>query len=117
MIIVFADDQTVEVLPDIGSVRAECEAVDVESGAFQFFDELGRGLRPRFVTPVSRTPLLFGIGMVSGGNFELDLDERDDGSAFATALANAVVIEPNPWFTTIEDLASFVTENRKRAKP
>src|SRR4029453_14733831 len=75
MIIESADDQTVAVLADMESVRAECEAVDVESGAFQFFDELGRGLRPRFVTPVSRTPLLFGIGMVSGGNFELDLDE------------------------------------------
>ena len=115
MIIVFADDQTVAVLADMESVRAECEAVDVESGAFQFFDELGRSLTPRFVTPVRRTPLLFGIGMVGGGDFELDLNEHDDASAFETALANAVVIETNPWFATIADLATHVAENRRKA--
>jgi hypothetical protein len=34
MIIVFADDQTVGVFPDIISVRTECEAVDVEDGEY-----------------------------------------------------------------------------------
>jgi hypothetical protein len=116
MIIVFADDQTVEVLPDIEAVRAECEAVDVESGAFQFFDELGRSLKPRFISPVRRTPLVFGIGLVGGGNFELDLDAQDQGSAFEKALENALAIEPNPWFETIADLASHVAENCKERK-
>jgi hypothetical protein len=116
MIIVFADDQTVSVLPDIESVWAECEAVDVESGEFQFFDELGRSLRPRFVAPVRRTPLLFGIGLVGGGHFELDLDSEVQGSAFEKALENALAIEPNPWFETIADLRSYVAENRKVRK-
>ena len=116
MIIVFADDQTVSVFPDIESVRAECEAVDVESGEFHFFDEFGRSLKPRFISPVRRTRLLFGIGLVGGGNFELDLDEEDQGSAFETALAKVVAIEPNPWFATIADLANHVAENRKKAK-
>ena len=114
MIIVFADDQTVTVLPDIESVRADCEAIDVEEGAFRFFDELGRSLVPRFIAPVRRTSLLFGIKLVGGGNFELDLDPQDQGSAFETSLANVVAIEPNRWFATIGDLASYVAENRKR---
>ena len=114
MIIVFADDQTVTVLPGIESVRGECEAIDVESGEFRFFDELGRRLIPRFTTPVRHTSLPFGIELVGGGDFELDLDSNDQGSAFESSLANAVEIEPNRWFATIADLASHVAENRKR---
>ena len=113
MIIVFAEDQTVSVYPDIESVQGECEAIDVEEGAFSFFDELGRRLIPRFTAPVSRSPLLFGIGLVGGGSFELDLDPEDQ-SAFEASLANAVAIEPNRWFATIADLASYVAENRKK---
>ena len=116
MIIVFADDQTVQVLPDMASVRGECEAVDVESGTFRFFDELGRSLIPRFTAPVKWSSLLFGIKLVGGGNFELDLDPDDQGSAFEASLANVVAIEPNRWFATIPDLVSYVAENRKRRK-
>ena len=112
MIIVFAEDQTVSVFPDMASVQAECEAIDVEEGAFRFFDELGRPLVPRFITPVRRSPALFGVGLVGGGSFELDLDPEDQ-SAFETSLANAVAIEPNRWFATLGDLGRYVAENRK----
>jgi hypothetical protein len=46
MIIVFADDQTVGVFPNIEFVRTACEAVDVEDGVYSFFDEHGRRLVP-----------------------------------------------------------------------
>ncbi len=52
---------------------------------FVSFDELGRPLVPRFITPVRRSPALFGVGLVGGGNFELDLDSEDQ-SAFETSL-------------------------------
>ena len=114
MIIIFADDQTVTVLPDISSVRAECEAIDVEEGAYRFFDDQGRSLVPRFIAPVRRTSLPFGTKLVGGGNFELDLDPQDEGSAFETSVANVVAIEPNRWFATIADLARYVAENRRK---
>ena len=114
MILVFADDQTLTVLPDISAVRVECETVDVEEGTYRFFDELGRTLKPRFTSPVRRSSLLFGIQVVGGGNFELDVDPEDDGSNFDKSVANAVVIEPNRWFATIEEMAHHVAENRKR---
>ena len=114
MIIFFADDQTVSVLPDISSVRSECEAIDVEEGAFRFFDDLGRSLVPRFIAPVRRTSLPFGISLVGGGNFELDLDPQDDGSAFGTSVAAVLVIEPNRWFSTVADLARYVADNRTK---
>ena len=79
---------------------------------FVSFDELGRPLVPRFITPVRRSPALFGVGLVGGGNFELDLDSEDQ-SAFETSLANAVAIEPNRWFATLGDLGRYVAENRK----
>ena len=114
MILVFADDQTVTVLPDISAVRAECETVDVEEGTYRFFDELGRTLIPRFTSRVRRSSLLFGITIVGGGNFELDVDPHDDGSNFDKSVANAVAIEPNRWFGTIEEMAHYIAENRKR---
>ena len=49
MIIVFNDDQTVQVFSDISSVRGDCEAIDVEEGAFEFFDEYGRRLKPQMI--------------------------------------------------------------------
>ena len=113
MIIVFAEDQTVSVFPDFASVRRECEAIDVEEGAYRFFDKLGRRLVPRFITPVSRSRSLFGVRLVGGGNFELDLDPEDK-SAFETSLANVIGIVPNRWFATIQDLSRYVAENRER---
>ena len=105
------------VLPDIVSVRRECEGVDVEDGVYRFFDELGRRLVPRFIGPVERRSLLFGaIKSVGGGNFELELDPQDQGSAFETSLANVVAIEPNQRFATIADLARYVAENRARER-
>jgi hypothetical protein len=99
MIIVFADDQTVTVLPAIASVRRECEAVDVEDGVYRFFDEMGRRLIPRFIAPVERRSLLFGaIKSIGSGNFELELDPQDQGSAFETSIASVVAINPNPRF-------------------
>ena len=115
MIIVFADDQTVSVFPDLVSVQGECEAIDVEEGAFRFFDEMGRRLVPRFISPVRRSPSLFGISQIGGGNFELDLDPEDQTS-FETSLSQAVVIEPNRWFATLEELGRCVAENRNRKK-
>ncbi|HZE71981.1 MAG TPA: hypothetical protein VE135_20920 [Pyrinomonadaceae bacterium] len=115
MIIVFADDHTVAVLPDIVSVRRECEAVDEENGVYCFFDELGRRLVPRFIAPVQRKSLFFGVlKSVGGGDFELELDPQPQGPAFETSLANVVAIDQNPRFATVADLARHVAENRRR---
>ena len=115
MIIVFVDDQTVIALPDLASVRRECEAVDVENGVFTFFDELGRRMVPIFIKPVSRTSLFFGaFKLVGGGNFELELDDQDDGSAFEKAIASDVAIEANPRFESVTDLARYVSDNRRQ---
>jgi len=115
MIIVFAEDQTVSVFPDVDSVRRECETVDVEKGVYSFFDEFGRHLLPRWTAPVQRKGGLFGwMGSVGGGSFELELNLQDNGLAFQTSMANVVAMEPNRMFETIADLARLVAENRGR---
>jgi len=115
MIIVFAEDQTVAVLPDLDSVRRECETVDVENGVYRFFDDLGRHLLPRWTAPVERRSLLFRwIGSVGGGSFDLEVDPQDEGSAFQSSLADVVAIVPNPTFETIADLARHVAEHQRR---
>jgi len=113
MIIVFNEDQTVFVCPNISSVRTECETVDVEDGVYRFFDEGGRRLIPRFTLPVKRSKLIFGT-LVGGGSFELDLDPQDDGSCFDAALADAVGMETTVSFRSLADLALFVEENRRQ---
>src|SRR6266550_2353467 len=112
MIIVFAEDQTVAVLPDLDSVRTQCETVDVENGVYRFFDDLGRQLMPRWIAPVERTSILGKIKLVGGGEFELELDPQDQGSAFETSLERVVAIEPNPLFETVAELARQVAANR-----
>ena len=115
MIIVFAEDQTVAVLPDMDSVRRECEMVDVENGVYRFFDKSGRRLLPRWSIPVERRFLLFRpLESADCGSFELELDPHDDGSAFQASLANVVAIEPNTMFETIADLARHVADNHRR---
>jgi len=114
MIIVFNEDQTVFVCPDISSVRTECETVDVEDGVYRFFDEGGRRLIPRFTLPVKRSQLIFGTRLVGGGSFELDLDPHDDGSSFDAALAKAVGIELTELVRSLADFALFVVENRRQ---
>jgi len=113
MIIVFTDDQTVSVFPDVASVQVECEGIDVEEGIYRFFDELGRSLVPRWITPMQKNSWLFGIESVGGGLFELVLDPEDH-SAFETSLAKTVAIEPNRLFATVSDLANYVAANRAR---
>jgi hypothetical protein len=113
MIIVFSDDQTVSVLPDIDSVRRECEAADVEDGVYRFFDESGRQLLVHWISFVERRSLFGGNESVGGGRFELELDPKDDGSGFEVSLSNVVALAPNPTFETIEDLADYVSANRR----
>ena len=112
MIVVFADDRTVTVLPDVVAVRTHCEAVDVEDGVYQFFDDKGRRLIPRMVVPVERTSLPFGIKLVGNGDFDLELAPTADDGAFDELLASAVDIEPNQWFATKSDLARHVSNRR-----
>jgi hypothetical protein len=89
--------------------------VDVEDGVYRFFDEMGRLLVPRFIASVERRSLLFGaIKSIGSGNFELELDPQDQGSAFETSIANVVAINPNPRFPTITDLTRHIAENRRR---
>jgi hypothetical protein len=115
MIIVFADDQTVGVFPNVESVRTECEAVEVEDGVYSFFDEYGRRLVPIMIQPVSRTSVFFGrMKWVGGGTFKLELDTHDDGSAFDNAIATTVAIDRNRWFASVADLARHVSDNREQ---
>jgi hypothetical protein len=113
MIIAFIDDGTLEVFPDIVSVRDQCEAIDVEEGAYHFFDECGRSLRPRIITPVRRTSLPFGVKLMGGGNFDLELAPEIEEGAFDTLLESAIAIEPNQWFASISDLRQHVAQNRR----
>ena len=114
MILVFADDQTVSVFSDVASTRSYCEAVDVENGTYQFFDECGRRLKPHIITPVQRTSLPFGIKVIGGGDFDLEPDLDAAGGDFDTLLARTVAVEPNAHFATLADLERYVRENRRR---
>lgn len=113
MIIIFNEDQTVEVVPNFSSLKSSCEDVDVEDGVYQFYDEHGQHLIPHFITPVERSKSFLGT-LIGNGDYELVLDTNDDGTAFDKAINMKTAIDPNPWFATIEDLVKRVIHNREQ---
>lgn len=61
------DEQTLYSFATEAEAIAYCEGLDVESGAWLFWDALGRPLAPRFITPNRR-----GLLTVSHGHYILE---------------------------------------------
>src|SRR5688572_7322874 len=98
MVFVFAEDGTVEVI-DSKELASQYEAGDVESGVFVFYDEDGTWLQPNFTKP---------------NRFELVRNAQPDSTIdpFDVAIKEAVALEPNPHFKSLDEIASYVAARR-----
>jgi len=63
---------------------------------------------------VRRISLPFGVKLVGGGNFDLELAPDDEGIAFDNLLAKTIAIDSNQSFATLSDLEHYIRENRRR---
>jgi len=114
MIFAFIEDGTIDVVENEAAAQSHSEPVDVENGVVIFYSEDGTYLRPRF-TKSNR--LLFGLVLEQG---EFDLVPAPDGDPtidpFDVAVREAIIVNPNPYFQSTEDIRRYVetrrTENR-----
>ena len=109
MLFAFLEDGTLAVYETAADAIRNYEGIDVESGVVHFFDESGTYLEPRFTTP-NRTGKIFGLfGWVVSGKYELVANASAVADSFALALYETRSMEPNPWFTSLEQLKSVLS--------
>ena len=113
MILGFAEDGVLAVYADLAHVQRQCEGVDVESGVYVFYAEDGTWLRPRFVEPNRRGGFWF-LRTVASGRYVLEpeVDPPPEVDAFDVAFADAVALDPNPWFADLESVRAHVEARR-----
>jgi hypothetical protein len=104
LIYAFVEDGTLELIADAGEARRRYEGVDVEAGVVTFYDETGAPLQAVFSVPNRAGKTLGLLPWVESGVFDLVQATNPAGDSFALALAEAVSLEPNLWFRTLDDL-------------
>ena len=104
MVFAFLEDGTLVVHATPQDAAREYEGIDVESGVVRFYDEGGTYLEPRFTTPNRQGRLLGLMPWVESGTYELVPNPSAEADAFALALYETSVLEPNPWFDSLDAL-------------
>jgi hypothetical protein len=106
MIFAFVEDGTLRIYADPTDASRDFEGIDVESGVVHFYGESGVYLTPRFITPNRQGKILGLFGWVESGTYELVEDPASTEDPFALALFETQLLEPNPWFSSIDQLKS-----------
>lgn len=114
MIFVFIEDGTLEVVASLQEARRNYEGIDVESGIFQFFDEYGIYLEPRFTKP-NRTGRFLGIfSWVESGEYELVPNPDAEEDSILEKLSEQILLAPNVWFRNLEEVKSYLKSRSTR---
>ena len=110
MIFAFVEDGTVEVLASESAART-WEPIDVESRVVVFYADDGTWLEPRFTRPNRHR--FFGW-VLEQGAFELVRNPAGHPTidSIDAALSEAVALEPNPYFRTIDDIRRHLAARR-----
>jgi hypothetical protein len=91
------DDLMLHIFASIDELTGYCEGVDVEDDGWQFWNEAGVALTPRFTEPVDRSAFVVG-----GGKNILEVNES--GSRLATELHRAEGLNANVFFESLGDV-------------
>ena len=110
MIFAFVEDGTLQILADVDQARRDHEGIDVEAGAVNFYDERGTPLVARFSVPNRRGRFLGLFPWMESGVFDLVAAPGSTADPFALALFEAVSLEPNAWFGSLESLKDTLRE-------
>jgi hypothetical protein len=106
MIFVAVEGGTLEVVEELAASRYE--PIDVESGVFRFYAADGTYLEPRFTQPNRHS-----LFVVEPGAFSLVRSASTNEDSFELVLSEVASIEPNPWFTTLEQIREFIAKNKQ----
>lgn len=110
MIFAFNEDGTLEILGGADDARRDYEGIDVEARMVTFYDEHGTPLAPVFSVPNRHGRFLGLFPWSASGVFDLVPEPASTGDSFALALFEAVSLEPNPSFGTIDQLKDTLRE-------
>ena len=110
MIFVFVEDGSLEIVGDIDEVRKNYEGIDVESGVFQFFDENGQFLEPRFTKPNKKGRFLGIFEWVESGEFELVPAGKNISENIFDYLNETGELKPNPWFSSLDEVRRYLED-------
>ncbi len=116
MIFAFVEDGSVEVVAGPGEAARGYEGIDVESDVYEFFDEDGCRLEPRFSKPNRGGRFLRLFRWAESGEFELVRSADAGPEEFDAQLRGSSVLKPNPWFRSLAELRRHV-EGRRRPPP
>lgn len=108
---IFALDETgeISVLSGLAEVRRDCEAIDVETGVWKFFDENGHLLRPVFTQPNKVRKLLGTVSSIEQGEFSLEPADPGPNPTLLEAInSNSVYLNNASRFPSIDSLRSYL---------
>ena len=108
MIFAFVEDGTLHVYETAQEAIRAYEGIDVESGLVRFYDESGVYLEPRFIHPNRSGKTLGVIKWVESGAYDLVANPAAQEDSFALSLYETRVLDPNAWFTSLEQLKSVL---------
>ena len=114
MIFVFVEDGSLEIVGDIEEVRKTYEGIDVESSVFQFFDENGQFLEPRFTKPNKQGRFLGIFEWVESGEFELVPAGENISENIFDYLNETSDLKQNPWFNNLDEVRRYLEGRMRR---
>jgi hypothetical protein len=114
MLFVLLDDGTLDVVENPEQAYRDYEGIDVESGAFQFYDNIGRRLKVRFTVP-NRSEL-FGFVRTSG-KYVLEPAEETAGGSLELILLQTPLLNPNPWFKSLDEIKAYLSKHGVGSSP
>jgi hypothetical protein len=115
---IFALDETgeISVLSDLAETRKHCEAIDVESGVWRFFDDDGRPLEAVFSRPNKVSKLFWIISSIEPGEFLLKPAVAKSTPSLLQALdATSAYMNDTSRFHTLEDLRAYLNSRTANA--
>ena len=114
MIFALGEDGTLVIFETLRHVQTACEGIDVESGAWDFYGDSGEPLTPVFITQNRTSSYLFGLfsTVVSSQNFDLRPVFGEAQPSLSACLSPDTPIEPNPWFSSVDDVHAHLKARR-----
>ena len=112
MIFAFVEDGSLQIKRDLREVRRDFEAVDVENLVVTFYDDQGQPLVPVFTRPNRRRKFLGILVSLEQGEFELQPTRDPTWDPIEVALDETVSLEPNPFFSSIEQIRAHLLKAR-----
>ena len=116
MFFVFTEDGCLEIVDTIKEIRTNYEGIDVESGVYEFFDQKGSRLKPRFSKP-NKVKKYFGlISTVESGQFDLIADVDPGSDSIFTLLKETSHLKSNKHFKSLANVKMYLEAGNESKK-